>query len=571
MPSAATDLPPELLARVMDELGIHTSRDQHGQLTYKINLHQDKALPLQAVYDPLQHRWNLVNLAPSLNGNNINAGSGQRLGPIRTISHERRMNGSIDKSGDWTDALPASQHVELIKSIDWASTGLGPIQTWPAVFRTMTKFVLVDPNRAVIYWGPDRVMLYNEPFIDMVASHPGMMGATYSASYPPELSEASLSIMDYIERSKVSVKISAMECFIERSGFLEEAYFDGVMLPLMDDFGTVRGIYNSCHEVSPQIIYRRRIRMLNGLTTIPDYHQTSAWTHIIDTLATLERDVTMAVLYRVEETAGSAISFKLHLEGSLGIEAGHAGAPAFIDLLSDEAKGAFVPGLRQARSKGAPVIFKSDDDALPDFLSHDVRWRGFGEPARAIVIVPLLASRATIGFLILGTNPRRAYCSLYQQFVQETGRLAAAAIGACISAEAAQAREAQLERELTERDNLVRRLAEVAPAGLYSFDKDGVIDWCNDVYEQMTGLSKRPEDHYKLSFQQCIAEEDREKSLEHWEKLKRREAISVELRLVTQWKPPGDGPLQPSWIVCNALPNINAQGEFDGVTGVSSL
>ena len=87
----------------------------------------------------------------------------------------------------------------------------------------------------------------------------------------------------------------------------------------------------------------------------------------------------------------------------------------------------------------------------------------------------------------------------------------------------------------------------------------------------MTGLSKRPEDHYKLSFQQCIAEEDREKSLEHWEKLKRREAISVELRLVTQWKPPGDGPLQPSWIVCNALPNINAQGEFDGVTGVSSL
>jgi len=68
------------------------------------------------------------------------------------------VNGSVDKMKQtpprrsWTDELVLTDHVEYLKSRDWASTTLGPIDEWPMSLRLATHQMLADPRIACVYW-----------------------------------------------------------------------------------------------------------------------------------------------------------------------------------------------------------------------------------------------------------------------------------------------------------------------------------------------------------------------------------------------------------------------------------
>ena len=50
----------------------------------------------------------------------------------------------------------------LIENHDWASTGLGPIESWPAALRTTVALMLQSPVAIVTLWGSDGVMIYKD-------------------------------------------------------------------------------------------------------------------------------------------------------------------------------------------------------------------------------------------------------------------------------------------------------------------------------------------------------------------------------------------------------------------------
>lgn len=108
-----------------------------------------------------------------------------------------------------------------------------------------------------------------------------------------------------------------------------------------------------------------------------------------------------------------------------------------------------------------------------------MKWLGFGEPSKTIVVLPLFASGTIAGFIILGLNPRRAYDDDYEQFITDLTRLSSAALAAMAGAEQSRLRETRLTRELTERERFIRHLAHIAPVGIYSLSSEGVITWAN--------------------------------------------------------------------------------------------
>lgn len=57
---------------------------------------------------------------------------------------------------DW-EGLPASRspHENLIQSVDWRATTVGPPSKWPAQLKEAVDFVLADPNPAAVMWGDD--------------------------------------------------------------------------------------------------------------------------------------------------------------------------------------------------------------------------------------------------------------------------------------------------------------------------------------------------------------------------------------------------------------------------------
>lgn len=53
---------------------------------------------------------------------------------------------------DWTLELPDSQHAEFFKTTDWASTPLGPLESWGLALRLHTLTTFADSRPACLYW-----------------------------------------------------------------------------------------------------------------------------------------------------------------------------------------------------------------------------------------------------------------------------------------------------------------------------------------------------------------------------------------------------------------------------------
>lgn len=79
---------------------------------------------------------------------------------------------------DWT--VPnltgtISEHVAFARTIDWARTPLGSMESWSAQFREVLNLLMRNPHPAALFWGEELTMLYNEAYKNEVAGnkHPG--------------------------------------------------------------------------------------------------------------------------------------------------------------------------------------------------------------------------------------------------------------------------------------------------------------------------------------------------------------------------------------------------------------
>src|SRR5262249_32310570 len=65
----------------------------------------------------------------------------------------------------------------LMRTIDWASTPLGPAEAWSPTLKTMVSFLLANRFPILLWWGPDYIQLYNDAYRPILgAKHPQSMG-----------------------------------------------------------------------------------------------------------------------------------------------------------------------------------------------------------------------------------------------------------------------------------------------------------------------------------------------------------------------------------------------------------
>ncbi len=61
--------------------------------------------------------------------------------------------------------LPADSMLgAMIAAYDWSATPLGPIEGWPAPLRDTVTMLLAAPLPMVLFWGPELIALYNDPY-----------------------------------------------------------------------------------------------------------------------------------------------------------------------------------------------------------------------------------------------------------------------------------------------------------------------------------------------------------------------------------------------------------------------
>jgi hypothetical protein len=200
---------------------------------------------------PLASRWAVIFGAP------INAPT-----PIATAQPEgavlsKRTSRSKAPTFDWTDEVPplrTSPHVTWARAIDWSQTPLGPMNAWSSQLRSIANLVMQDPRPAVVFCGPDLVMIYNEPYIELLGAFHPCMGVSARVALSGVWAEYFEPIISQNLAGK-TVELTDSAVHIDRNGFLEETYFSLKFIPIFDSDGATVAHYEPLAETVSHLLF----------------------------------------------------------------------------------------------------------------------------------------------------------------------------------------------------------------------------------------------------------------------------------------------------------------------------
>jgi PAS domain S-box-containing protein len=338
-------------------------------------------------------------------------------------------------SSDWL--VGNGELVSRIRGYDWAGTSLGPVEGWPESLRTAVGMLLSSRAQICIFWGPDRVVLYNDAYAPVLGGKHGWALGRPGREVWSEIWEAQLGpLLQGVVDTGESFWASALLFCLQRHGYLEETYFDISYDPVRDTAGNVAGIYCIVTEMTGRVVGERRLRALSGLGRVglnargvSDVLENAA-----NALAQDPEDIAFALLYEWDAEKGMA-----RLRGRTGIASDH---PAALAEVTPGIDGPWPIGTALAK-EGVVIEAPSARDSMP------LPGGNWPEACSRVAVLPIaLPSQAPGAFIVAGLSPRRAADEAYREFLQ----LIAASIGSSLASVKALETERKRGQALAELD-----------------------------------------------------------------------------------------------------------------------
>jgi signal transduction histidine kinase len=148
---------------------------------------------------------------------------------------------------------------ELIRTLDWAKTPLGPVAHWPRSLLSLVSTMLHSRHPMFLWWGPELVQFYNDAYLPSFGEgrHPRAMGQRGRECWPEIWSIIAPQIEDVMLRAKASWNEDALVP-IQRNGRIEEVFWTYGYSPAFDDDGQVGGTLVVCTETTARVLNARR-------------------------------------------------------------------------------------------------------------------------------------------------------------------------------------------------------------------------------------------------------------------------------------------------------------------------
>ncbi|MFB1480898.1 ATP-binding protein [Corallococcus sp. RDP092CA] len=340
--------------------------------------------------------------------------------------------GATPSLAGWLVTLrEGSEMGRLILERDWSGTPLGPLTSWPPILRTLVSMCLTTRFPMFIYWGPERVQLYNDAGIPIMgAKHPHHALGPLRDVFP-ELWPRLGRMFEELERTKQANWAESQSLPIQRADSVEEAYFTWSYAPVLDDAGAVVGFYTPALETTGQVLGQRRLRTLHLLS-----ERTSGAGSVeeacrvgLAALAEDPADLPFTWLYVTD--AGGA---RATLAGSTGMGARSAEVPAHLGLRAEQGES---PLAAVARARQAQRV-----EDVNGWLGAP----GAGEPPRPALVLPLPHAEGDrdLGFLVAGLSPALRLEGEYRGFLELVAGALATAVSSARAQQEARARMEQL-------------------------------------------------------------------------------------------------------------------------------
>ncbi len=313
---------------------------------------------------------------------------------------------------------------ELMRSLDWSRTGVGPVDAWPQSLRTALSIMLENYFPMYIAWGKSYTQFYNDGYRPILGStkHPQAMGARASETFAESWAIIQPMFDGVMQGNAVGSDNWMLP--LDRHGFLEECYFNFSYSPIRDESGEVGGVLVTVSETTARVLGERRLQILQALASRTQEATTieAACEVVSQVLAESAAEVPFALLYLLEDDGATA-----RLAGTAGLD-----TPAIEN--DQRVATSLLPPIAEVARNGVPVLHET----LPSnaLLLNDPRTMG-----RAYVL-PIAGSGDTrlAGVLVAGTSPKLRFDEKYRGFLELVAAQIATALGSVRALQEARAR-----------------------------------------------------------------------------------------------------------------------------------
>lgn len=321
----------------------------------------------------------------------------------------------------------------LIATIDWSRTPLGPIDAWPQSLRTTVSLCLSSTFPILVAWGPEYIQIYNDAYRPICGGkHPQSMGEPFKLCWATALPV----VGDKFDRAQQGegTYIKDQRMFLDRDGYLEEAFMTFSFSPIRAESGEVGGIFHPITETTAMVLSARRTQSLRDLTagmadarTVDDIGRDLAAQY-----EQMSLDVPFLLFYQRDEATG-----QLHLRGHAGIAAGSALAP--LQAAADDACWPFA----QVAASGKQ---QQVNGLAPRFAGQVCGPYEEAPDAALVLPVSLPGQQELFGFVVAGVSARRAVDDDYRNFYGLLNAAFNTAVGNVTAYEQEQRRAEELAR-----------------------------------------------------------------------------------------------------------------------------
>ncbi|HEX8394360.1 MAG TPA: ATP-binding protein [Longimicrobium sp.] len=148
---------------------------------------------------------------------------------------------------------------ERCRALDWSSTPLGPVETWPQSLRTAAGMALASGFPEVVCWGPRLIQIYNDGYIPITgAKHPWALGRPTTEVWP-EVWHLNGPLFARAQAGETATVVDAPYT-LHRNGPdapPDETFFTLSFSPIRDEAGAVGGVLVTAIETTRDVEARR--------------------------------------------------------------------------------------------------------------------------------------------------------------------------------------------------------------------------------------------------------------------------------------------------------------------------
>ena len=143
-----------------------------------------------------------------------------------------------------------------VRSFDWTSTPLGPIEEWSDTLVSAVNLVLCTPLPATLSWGERLIFFYNDATIPTLGQkHPSALGESYRDVFAEAWHLVGEDIEACYERGQTVVREGVL-IPIDVNGVVEERYWTYSLIPIHEE-GRIAGVFDPYQDTTAAIVNAR--------------------------------------------------------------------------------------------------------------------------------------------------------------------------------------------------------------------------------------------------------------------------------------------------------------------------